>query len=70
MTRSAEPQPERDWSSRAGVELLAAEIRRFWAGFGYSTVLVWIEPGRGGREPMWTVKSSLRGGLPPGSPAS
>jgi hypothetical protein len=45
--------------------LLAAEIRRFWAGFGYPTVLVWIEPGRGGRDAVWLVKSSLCAGLPP-----
>lgn len=38
MTRSVEPQPERDWSSRAGAQALAAEIKRFWANFGYSAV--------------------------------
>jgi hypothetical protein len=67
MTRSAEePQPERDWSSRAGAAALAAEIRAFWLGFGHD-VLVWIEPGRGGRDAVWIVKSSLRAGLPPTS---
>ena len=64
MSRSAEPQPRRDWSGKAGAEELAAEIRRFWAGFGHD-VLVWAEPFRGGRDPVWVVKSSLRAGLSP-----
>jgi hypothetical protein len=64
-TRRLEPSPGRDYCSRAGAEALAAEIKRFWLGFGHE-VRVWIEPGSGGREPMWTVKSALKGGLPPG----
>jgi hypothetical protein len=63
MTRSAEPSPARDWSTRAGAEALAVAIRAFWTGLGHD-VGVWIEPGRGGREPVWIVKSTLRGGLP------
>jgi hypothetical protein len=58
-----EPAPRRDYCSKAGAEALAAEIRRFWSGFGHD-VRTWIEPGRGGREPLWIVKSALRGGLP------
>jgi hypothetical protein len=67
MTRSAEPQPERDWSSRTGAAALAAAIRRFWEGFGFD-VAVWVEPPSiGGRFPVWRVRSSLRAGLPPAS---
>jgi hypothetical protein len=65
VSRPAEPEPQRDWSSRLGAEALAAEIRAFWAGFGHD-VLVWTEPPRiGGRFPVWRVRSSLRAGLPP-----
>lgn len=60
-----EPDPARDWSNRLGAEALAAAIRRFWIELGHNDVLVWIEPLRGGKDPVWTVKSSLRSGLPP-----
>lgn len=59
-----EPQSSRDWSSKAGAEALAAEIRRFWTAFGYD-VQVWVEACRGGRNSVFTIKSSLRAGLPP-----
>jgi hypothetical protein len=61
--RRLEPEPERDWSNRPGAEALAAEISKFWLGFGHD-VRVWVEPGRGGRNPLWIVKSTLRAGLP------
>jgi hypothetical protein len=63
ITRRLEPEPERDWSNRPGAEALAAEIRRFWSAFGHD-IRVWIEPVRGGRDPLWMVKSTLRRGLP------
>jgi hypothetical protein len=59
--RRLEPNPARDWSTRAGAEALAAVVRRFWVGFGHD-VLVWAEVARGGRDGVWTIKSSLRGG--------
>jgi hypothetical protein len=62
-SRRLEPAPGRDYCSKAGAEQLAADIRRLWSGFGHD-IRVWIEPGRGGREPMWIVKSA-RAGLPP-----
>ena len=67
--RRLEPNPGRDYCSRAGAEALAADIRRFWAGFGHE-VWVRVEPLRGGRDPIWMVKSTLRGGLPPEPPTS
>jgi hypothetical protein len=70
-TKRLEPDPERDWSSRAGAEALASNLRAFWHSFGgFTSVKVWIEPGRGGSAPLWIVKSTLRGGLPPPTPAS
>jgi hypothetical protein len=66
-TSRLEPSPGRDYCSRAGAEQLAADIRRFWSGFGHD-VGVWVEPGRGGHQPVWIVKSTLRGGLPPEPP--
>jgi hypothetical protein len=63
--RRLEPEPERDWSSRPGAEALAAEIKRFWAAWGYDDIRVWTEPARGGRDALWVVKSTLRCGLPP-----
>ena len=54
--RRLEPNPARDWSTRAGAEALAAEIKRFWTGFGYD-VFVWAEVARGGRDAVFTIKS-------------
>jgi hypothetical protein len=71
MTRPAEPEPRRDWSSKAGAEALAAMVRQYWRERGFPDVEVWVEPLRGGREPLVVVKSRLGpGGLPPGSPAA
>jgi hypothetical protein len=64
-----EPTPARDWSGRFGAEELAARIRDYWAAKGH-VVDVWTEIVRGGREPLVVIKSRLRAGLPPGSPAS
>jgi hypothetical protein len=61
--RRLEPDPARDWSSRAGAEALAEEIRRFWAGFGHLEVRVWIEPARGGPQSIWAIRSCMKGGL-------
>jgi hypothetical protein len=69
MTR-AEPEPLRDWSTKAGAEVLAERVRRCWADRGYPDVEIWVEALRGGREPLVTVKSRLTGGLPPSSPIS
>jgi len=45
-------------------------VRQFWARFGHDDVMVWIEVARGGHQPVWVVKSTLRGGLPLGSVSS
>ena len=63
--RRLESNPRRDWSSKAGCEELAAEIKRFWTAFGYDIIQVWVEACRGGRDAVFTIKSSLRAGLPP-----
>ncbi len=65
MSRSAEPNPDRDWSNKPGAEALAAEIRQFWKTFAGQDVLVWVEVGCGGKQPVWVIKSNLRAGLPP-----
>jgi len=59
-----EPELRRDWSSWAGAEALAAEIKHFWAAFGHD-IQVWIEPARGGKDPLWIVKSTLRAACRP-----
>lgn len=63
--RRPEPAPEQDWSNRPGAEQLAAEIRQFWKAFAGQEVLVWVEVGCGGKQPLWVIKSNLRAGLPP-----
>jgi hypothetical protein len=68
--RRVEPEPQRDWSSKPGAEALAADIRRFWASFGYADIVVWVEAKRGGKDPLWIVRSRLLGGLPPRSHAA
>ena len=69
-TRSAEPAPKRDWSTKAGAADLARLVRRYWRGLGYPDIEVWTEIVRGGREPLVVVKSGLGpGGLPPAPPA-
>jgi hypothetical protein len=69
--RAAEPEPQRDWSTKAGADGLAEVIRAYWRSHGFAHVEVWVEPMRGGREPLVVVKSRLGpGGLPPASPAA
>jgi hypothetical protein len=66
-----EPEPIRDWSTKAGAEALAELVRRYWRDHGFPDVEVWTEFARGGREPLVVIKSRLGpGGLPPESPGS
>jgi hypothetical protein len=72
MNRPAEPNPARDWSTKAGAEALAELVRRYWRDRGFPPhVEVWIEPQRGGREPLVVIKrASGPGAFHPASPAT
>jgi hypothetical protein len=49
--------------TKAGAERLARAIERHWR---HGAVRVWAEPEKG-LEGVWTVKSNLINGLPPGT---
>jgi hypothetical protein len=51
-----------DYTTRAGAERLAAEIRQYWSGLGYNQVRVWVDRGLDGGS---VVRSNLARGLPP-----
>ena len=58
---------QHDEVTRSGAERLAAGIRQYWLGLGFSDVRVWVDTGQDG---SWAIRSNLTGGLPPPGPQS